>query len=1069
MKPSIENQGEQVNFAPNCNVTETISNAQTRTARSWSRTSSAQLVSTVELHSAPCPSQSDDRKSRSVRRSPDKRDLFGSQPSNITSKQISPSTKSNNAEQGAHGRQRRVVQDSDDESDLDTKTISKISKIQLAQGERVPCDHLGTTKSPRRHHLTLPSISTVPKAENNFATISSQQHQHSPTRIHHVTAKPTPPSSQPSSSGSCAIEEKKLVESFLVGEVQLRAIQVEIERQLEDSAARISVFMEEYMQPPPTEFRLERQSLVDKKNALVHLTSLRGPYSVLQHNHRELHMKLIESMDSGSSTTEIEAEVVDIAKKKRDLETQICQSLHKAGAIAAGFANPLQVQLQPRQSETATAAPSEPRQMGSAMHSSLHTTTQTMRTQIPQARTTASFSYQVPGFEAISEPRYVSPHVPSLDYRQHSGHADVSRRAAYDKSKIAREEPDHDFDDEILAEAMQSDDGHRGEYEDDEFGEFDYDEEMLQFTADVESSTLPPKSRLDTPRPRQALSELSLNANAAQTSIKVKISENMYDNVDAAHTNMMNKPWSKDVKKALKDRFRLRGFRQNQLESINATLNGEDVFVLMPTGGGKSLCYQLPAVIQSGRTKGITIVISPLLSLMQDQVDHLRKVNIQASLLNGEVTAEYRKSVLTGLREKHPEQFIELLYVTPEMIGKSAQINDAMANLHRRGKIARIVIDEAHCVSQWGHDFRPDYKALGDLRNSLPGVPFMALTATATENCKSDVIHNLGIGGCKVYTQSFNRPNLTYEVRPKKKKAEVMDGIADLVKTQYKNQCGIIYALSRKECEKIAEVLTREYGIEAKHYHAALDPKDKITIQKDWQSGKFFVIVATIAFGMGIDKPDVRFVIHYTIPKSLEGYYQETGRAGRDGKKSGCYLYYGYQDTAILQRFIEEGEGNQEQKDRQRKMLQRMVAYCENKCDCRRVEILRYFNESFSKEQCNHTCDNCNSDSAFETVDYTDIARGALTMVKAAFKKNITATHCVDALRGSKGQKLVQLGLDGVGGFGCASHMQRGEVERLVYRLISEEALQETNVTNKSGFVHAYIIVSGASAVVPCY
>lgn len=536
----------------------------------------------------------------------------------------------------------------------------------------------------------------------------------------------------------------------------------------------------------------------------------------------------------------------------------------------------------------------------------------------------------------------------------------------------------------------------------------------------------------------------------------------------SSSTSHMQHPWSRDVKTSMRERFHLRGFRPNQLEAINATLSGKDTFVLMPTGGGKSLCYQLPSIVKSGKTRGVTVVISPLLSLMQDQVAHLQNLKIQALFINGEVTAAHRKLVMDSLRDPQVEKYIELLYITPEMITKSQALISALRDLYRRGKLARIVIDEAHCVSQWGHDFRPDYKALGDVRSQFAGVPVMALTATATENVKVDVIHNLGIVNCEVLTQSFNRPNLTYEVRGKGKAKDVLESIADTIKTVYNNQSGIIYCLSRKNCESIAESLRKLYNIEAHHYHAGMDPADKNTVQREWQAGKYNVIVATIAFGMGIDKPDVRFVIHHTIPKSLEGYYQETGRAGRDGKRSGCYLYYGYQDTSALKRMIDEGEGSWEQKERQRQMLRTVVGFCENKSDCRRVQVLSYFNEPFKSEDCNGACDNCNSKSSFESKDFSSYAVVAIALVGRIEHQNVTLLHCVDVLRGSKTKKILDLGHVNLQEYGAASDLERGDVERLFYRLLSEDALAEKNVVNKRGFTSNYLHVSPYSIQALC-
>ena len=518
-------------------------------------------------------------------------------------------------------------------------------------------------------------------------------------------------------------------------------------------------------------------------------------------------------------------------------------------------------------------------------------------------------------------------------------------------------------------------------------------------------------------------------------------------------------PWSKDVKAAMKERFHLHGFRPNQLEAINATLEGKDAFVLMPTGGGKSLCYQLPSIVQSGRTAGVTIVISPLLSLMQDQVDHLQKLRIQAFVINSEISADHRRFVLEALREPRVEDFIQLLYVTPEMLSKSQAIINTFSKLHERGKLARIVIDEAHCVSQWGHDFRPDYKALGEVRKQFRGVPVMALTATATENVKVDVIHNLGMRGCDVFSQSFNRPNLTYEVRKKVKGKDLLDGIADTINKLYHGQSGIVYCLSRKNCERIAKELCEAYKIRARHYHAGMEPHERINVQKQWQAGQYDVIVATIAFGMGIDKPDVRFVIHHTMPKSLEGYYQETGRAGRDGERSGCYLYYSGGDFGSLKRMVNDGEGSWEQKERQKHMLRNMMNFCENRSDCRRVQVLAYFNEHFSRGRCNSTCDNCQSEATFQTHDFTDHAKFIVGLVRRLQHDEVTLLHCVDVYRGSKTKKIIDAGHDNIEEHGHGSNLERGDVERLFYRLLGEDALEEVNRVNRAGFATQYLVL----------
>ena len=635
------------------------------------------------------------------------------------------------------------------------------------------------------------------------------------------------------------------------------------------------------------------------------------------------------------------------------------------------------------------------------------------------------------------------PHIPRTQ--------DFSRTKTPSRNRSAKQdyvEEDEDLFTTHMGTPFQAD------IDEDDYGEDNDDVDMLEVAEEVENRNTRPYTNQDIGR-RDVFAETSGNALRPEASKTSPIFSHT-----APQLSQMQHVWSKDVKAALKDRFHLRGFRPNQLEAINATLAGKDAFVLMPTGGGKSLCYQLPAIVNSGKTQGVTIVISPLLSLMHDQVEHLQKLKIQALLINSEVTAEYRRLVMNCLKEQQPHKFCQLLYITPEMINKSQAMVNAFRDLHGRRKLARIVIDEAHCVSQWGHDFRPDYKLLGEVRQQLPGVPVIALTATATENVKIDVIHNLGIKNCEIFSQSFNRPNLNYEVRSKTKAKDVLDSMVDTINTKYPGQSGIIYCLSRKNCEDIATKLREQHNIMAHHYHAGMEPEEKKRVQRQWQAGAYNVIIATIAFGMGIDKPDVRFVIHHTIPKSLEGYYQETGRAGRDGKRSGCYLYYGFQDTSALKRMIDDGEGTLDQKERQRQMLRNVIQFCDNKSDCRRVQVLNYFNESFKREECMNSCDNCNSNSTFETRDFSKFATAAISLVEKIENDKVTLLHCVDVFRGSKTKKITDLHHNEVPEYGFGSNIDRGEVERIFYRLLSEDALSEHNVMNKSGFANQYVHVS---------
>lgn len=528
-------------------------------------------------------------------------------------------------------------------------------------------------------------------------------------------------------------------------------------------------------------------------------------------------------------------------------------------------------------------------------------------------------------------------------------------------------------------------------------------------------------------------------------------------------------PWSADVRKALHNTFRLSDFRPNQQEAINATLGGYDVFCLMPTGGGKSLCYQLPAIVESGRTRGVTIVISPLISLIHDQVNHLLKLGIPALRITGEMPARDRERALAEIFARDAAATLPaLVYLTPEFVNKSRVAADIFTHLARRNRLARFVVDEAHCVSQWGHDFRPDYKEMGQLKRDYPDVPLMAMTATATSRVRHDVISHLNINKARLkeYQQSFNRPNLHYHVREKKTKAIVLEDIARFINGQHRNECGIIYCLSRRACEDVASDLGRAHGIRAQHYHAGMSKRDRIRVQEGWQENEFKIIVATIAFGMGIDKGDVRFVIHHTMPTSLEGYYQETGRAGRDGRSSDCVLFFNYKDSNGIRLMIDEGEGTRHQKEQQHDNLRQVVMYAMNTLDCRRAQILQYFGEVFAAESCHHTCDNCcrmqqapHDAAAMAHTDVSAMATQALGLVDAVVRAgdSVTMLHCVDVLRGSTKTAIKAKGHDELAQFARAKHLARGDVERLFQRLVVEGALGERSEQNGMGFTNAYM------------
>lgn len=411
------------------------------------------------------------------------------------------------------------------------------------------------------------------------------------------------------------------------------------------------------------------------------------------------------------------------------------------------------------------------------------------------------------------------------------------------------------------------------------------------------------------------------------------------------------------LRSLLKEHFGFSDFRENQLEAIDATCRGLDTLVLMPTGGGKSICYQLPAVL----TPGVSIVVSPLKSLIEDQVNNLKSRNITTSALSGETSENEACHVYDDLNTANPRH--KLLYVTPEKINCSSLLKNLFNSLYKRGLLARFVIDEAHCVSTWGSDFRPDYRKLGELRKLYPKVPIMALTATAKPEVRTDIFDQLKMNKIsgKTFTQSLNRPNLKLEVRSKTKNC--IAEMCTLIRKNFSKQCGIIYCLSRNDCETVSEKM-REKGIASAPYHAGLSDVQRKKVFKAWSSGTFQVVCATIAFGMGIDKADVRFVLHYSVPKSVEGYYQEAGRAGRDGKFAHCVLYFSKSDLFRMKSMLSRGIGRKaEDRERDKNNLEQIIKYVENRDECRRTFLYRYLGENFNRKDClKHfatACDNC--------------------------------------------------------------------------------------------------------------
>ncbi|XP_063216247.1 recQ-like DNA helicase BLM isoform X3 [Bacillus rossius redtenbacheri] len=537
------------------------------------------------------------------------------------------------------------------------------------------------------------------------------------------------------------------------------------------------------------------------------------------------------------------------------------------------------------------------------------------------------------------------------------------------------------------------------------------------------------------------------------------------DGASGAFTGL-DYPHSQEMLNVFHQRFGLHTFRPNQLQTVNAALLGHDCFVLMPTGGGKSLCYQLPALLAAG----VSVVISPLKSLILDQVQKLSSLDIPSAHLGGDGNQGSVQSVYIELMKREPG--VKLLYVTPEKLSASNKLGDALENLYKRGKLARFVIDEAHCVSQWGHDFRPDYKKLCVLRQRFPEVPTMALTATATPRVRTDILHQLGMSSPKWFLTSFNRPNLKYSVVPKKGKSITREIIA-LIKAKYPRSSGIVYCLSRRECDKVADDLKKD-SIKAVSYHAGLTDTVRSKVQTEWISDKVKVVCATIAFGMGIDKPDVRYVIHYSLPKSIEGYYQEAGRAGRDGEKADCILYYSYMDMHRIRKMIELDRENFAAKQTHVDNLWRMVSFCENRTDCRRAQQLNYFGEMFSREQClanrSTACDNCLQQDDYKVMDVTEDCKAIVKCVmeicgeaSQRWTSNFTLLHIVDIFKGSDSKKIKEAGHNNHSLHGRGKDWLRADVERLLRKLTIEGFLREDMIVTRDDIAIAYVKV-GAKA-----
>ena len=459
-----------------------------------------------------------------------------------------------------------------------------------------------------------------------------------------------------------------------------------------------------------------------------------------------------------------------------------------------------------------------------------------------------------------------------------------------------------------------------------------------------------------------------------------------------------------DLLEPLKEHFGYDAFRPLQEQIVRDALAGRDVFALMPTGGGKSLCFQLPALLRAG----LTIVISPLISLMKDQVDALTASGVAATFLNSTLDGTEAKARLRGLYNGG----FRLLYVAPERL-----MLDTFIERVKEWNVAQVAIDEAHCISEWGHDFRPEYRELAKLRELLPNVPIMALTATATERVREDILKQLQLRDPKIYVASFDRPNLTYRVVPK---ASPYDQLLTFLRER-PNDSGIVYCASRKSADSVAAKLNGD-GIPAKPYHAGLESDERARNQEAFLRDDVRVVSATIAFGMGINKPNVRFVVHYDLPKNIESYYQETGRAGRDSLPSECVLLFSPGDVMKQTRFIEEKSESEARIAREQ--LRQMVHYAETR-ECRRTTLLRYFAEERPNEPCNG-CDNCLNPP--ETFDGTIAAQKFLSCVLRIQQKSGFAfglNHIVEVLTGADTEAIRQRGHNELSTYGIGRELKR--------------------------------------------
>lgn len=587
---------------------------------------------------------------------------------------------------------------------------------------------------------------------------------------------------------------------------------------------------------------------------------------------------------------------------------------------------------------------------------------------------------------------------------------------------------------------------------------------ILNIQPNSDFSTVKTKSRKNTTKKSSSNEKKLLNCRR-----KVQVNEKDQD------WEREDFEWSEDMKRINEQVFGNESFRSNQRQIMNAVVSQRDVFVMMPTGGGKSLCFQLPGLLKYNNPASVTVVIMPLVALMVDQIEQLNILGIKCASLNSNQSADELNHITSLLKKGDPETCPAFLFVTPEKLKHSKTLFSLLKQINDESRLLRFAIDEAHCVCQWGFDFRPDYIQLCKLREEFPNVPIIALTATATHSILSDVIKQLKMRSPAIFSLSFDRPNLKYEVRAKSgSKKKMLNEICELLRSpRFCRSTSIIYCLSRNECEEVSKDLNKE-GISATYYHGSMKEDKRNLAQRRWMNDEKQVMVATIAFGMGINKKDVRLVIHLSMPKSLENYYQESGRAGRDGLESKCILYYSYKDVSRLQTLagvnIEKpskkyytSKNNSSNNKSTIDGLLGMVKYCEEQYKCRRTMILSHFGEDF-KGKCKVKCDNCMRSELEKptNINVEGLARQVFHSVRMSLQEQARATKTygfltlsslAEILKGKKKKDKQSKGSlkDCIGLLNDTNIWKPGNLQRFLHLFIINQLFSENLVQLKNG------------------